>query len=65
MRSALAIYLLLEHAMVLLDDTAPDLGDRLRDVMDPVWYAMSANERAWLSRRGSRPDAGAASADVN
>lgn len=47
----LVAYLLLEEAMVRLDDASDPLADKVRDMMDPVWYGLSAAERAWLDDR--------------
>jgi hypothetical protein len=48
----LRAYLRLEREMLMLDDLGDDLtADLLRDAMDPLWYALSDDERAWLDVR--------------
>jgi hypothetical protein len=51
--SNLAIYLILEGAMLRLDaiDGANTEADGVRDLMDPVWYRLTADERAVLDAR--------------
>ena len=49
-------YLALERLMVSLDELEDPRADDLRDVMDPIWYAMSDEERSLLeAREGSCP----------
>src|SRR5262245_56791190 len=46
-------YLALERLMLDADDAgAEELGDALRDLMDPIWYRMSEGEHAHLNQRG-------------
>lgn len=44
-------YLSLEQAMRALDDADDLLADTLRDALDPIWYALSDEERAFLNGR--------------
>lgn len=44
-------YLALERAMLDLDAEDDPAADDLRDAMDPLWYHLSAEERAWLDAR--------------
>lgn len=48
MSQARAAYLVLERAMLALDQLGHPLADRIRDLMDPLWYALSETERAQL-----------------
>lgn len=48
---ALAAYLNAEHSMLALGDSVE--ADALRDAMDPLWLALSDDERAYLNSRGS------------
>jgi hypothetical protein len=51
-RSArLAAYLTLERAMLALDAAGDPFADRLRDVMDPLWYSLTDEEHALLDAR--------------
>ena len=52
MTDALRDYLILESAMLLLDDSDPTLAEALRDVMDKRWHALSDDDRARLNGRG-------------
>ena len=47
-------YLFLERAMLELDATDDELADEVRDAMDPVWYALSYEDRQLLNNRESR-----------
>ena len=51
MTARLDAYLALERVMLLLEDAGDPLADNLRDVMDPVWYALSDEEHAVLDAR--------------
>ena len=51
----LKAYLALERAMVELDRDGDALADMLRDRMDPIWYALSPDERALLDAREGDP----------
>ena len=44
----LQAYLALERSMLDLDDLDDSLADKLRDAMDPVWYALTDEERSWV-----------------
>lgn len=48
----LEVYLALERVMLALDDKGDELADRVRDLMDPVWYELSDEEAAALDSRG-------------
>ena len=51
MSPELGKYLALERAMIELDRVRDSLADEVRDSMDPIWYALSDEERAWLDDR--------------
>jgi hypothetical protein len=52
----LRVYLAAESAVVDLDRAGDDLlADRLREALDPVWYALTNVERAGLDARGELP----------
>ena len=55
MAKPLETYLSLEHLMLELDDEGDEeLADKLRDVMDVVWYSrLSQEHRDLLNRRTS------------
>jgi len=53
----LEAYLDLERSMLALDELSDPLADKLRDAMDPIWYALTDEERAMLSRRELQPPA--------
>jgi hypothetical protein len=44
-------YLTLERVMLELDQSGDPLADRIRDLMDPVWYDLSDEEHSALDRR--------------
>jgi hypothetical protein len=44
-------YLCLERAMLALDATDSPVADQLRDVMDPLWHALTEEECATLDAR--------------
>ena len=44
-------YLTLERVMIELDERDDPLADDLRDIMDPLWYSLSPQERAHLNSR--------------
>jgi hypothetical protein len=44
-------YLDLERTMRALDDVGDPIADTLRDALDPIWYALADDERAFLNRR--------------
>jgi hypothetical protein len=48
----LDIYLRLERLMMELDDRDDPMADKIRDLMDPVWYALSDEDRRFLDSRG-------------
>jgi hypothetical protein len=43
------LYLSLEDAMLAAEAIDERLADRIRDAMDPIWYALSADERKILN----------------
>ena len=47
----LQAYLKLERAMLDLDAADDPLADTLRDAMDPMWYALTDEERTVLDGR--------------
>jgi hypothetical protein len=47
----LTAYLALEREMLGLDSAGDPLADRLRDAMDPLWYALTDEEHATLDAR--------------
>ena len=52
MRNGLfALYLNLEREMLVLDDNNEGLADQIRDLMDPIWYALSGEQHALLNQR--------------
>lgn len=48
----LDIYLKLERIMIDLDDRGELLADQVRDLMDPIWYALSEEDHKFLDGRG-------------
>ena len=52
MMGELDVYLRLERLMVDLDRTVDPMADRVRDLMDSVWYRLSGDELALLDSRG-------------
>ena len=44
-------YLSLERIMIELDDKNDPLADKVRDAMDPLWYALSDEEHEFLDGR--------------
>jgi hypothetical protein len=48
-------YLDLERAMRALDDVGDPTADALRDALDPIWYALTDDERAFLNQRAIAP----------
>lgn len=44
-------YLELERLMLVLDEEGDRGADALRDVMDPIWYSLSDEERRILDER--------------
>jgi hypothetical protein len=50
--SNLDLYLAFERLMLDLDRADDPLADRVRDLMDPVWYRLSPDEVALLDSRG-------------
>ena len=51
----LRAYLALERAMVDLDDAGNQVGDELRDRMDPIWRKLSEEDRDALDSRTGDP----------
>ena len=58
MMRELDVYLRLERLMVDLDRTADPIADRVRDLMDSVWYRLSAEDLTLLDSRGHVNPAG-------
>lgn len=52
MNKQLDIYLRLERIMIELDDRGDPFADRVRDLMDPIWYGLSNEDRQFLDGRG-------------
>ncbi|GEM_PF-3889317 len=50
--SQLDLYLKLERIMIDLDDRGEPLADRIRDLMDPLWFSLSSEEHEFLNSRG-------------
>ncbi len=48
----LDLYLKLERIMIDLDDRGDPAADPIRDLMDPLWHALSKEEREFLDGRG-------------
>jgi hypothetical protein len=48
----LDLYLRLERIMMELDDQGDPIADRMRDLMDPIWYGLSEEDRHFLDERG-------------
>jgi len=44
-------YLELERLMLVLDADGDPTAETLRDAMDPIWYAMTDEERRFLDQR--------------
>jgi len=53
--TVLDAYLDLERTMVVLDDAGDPMADALRDALDPIWYALTDDDRAFLNRRSIAP----------
>lgn len=51
MSGRIDLYFTLERIMIDLDDANDPLADTLRDLMDPIWYGLSDEERALLNAR--------------
>ena len=47
----LDLYLRLERIMMELADQGDPIGDRVRDLMDPIWYGLSEEDRRFLDGR--------------
>ena len=50
---SLYLYLRLERLMMDLDDRGNPLADRIRDLMDPLWYSLSDDDHKFLDSRGA------------
>ena len=46
-------YVALERAMLELDEAGDPMADSIRDLMDPIWYALTDEEHAQLDARGT------------
>jgi len=51
MTPRLRIYLELERLMLALENVDGRAADALRDAMDPIWYALTEQERGVLDQR--------------
>ena len=49
----LYLYSKLERLMMDLDDQGDSLADKVRDLMDPLWYSLSEEEHNFLDGRGA------------
>ena len=49
----LYLYVRLEHLMMDLDDRGDPLADKVRGLLDPLWYSLSGEERQSLDGRGA------------
>ena len=58
MMGELDLYLRLERLMVDLDRASDPMSDRVRDLMDSVWYRLSAEDLTLLDSRGHVNPAG-------
>jgi len=54
----LELYLALERLMIHLDQEGNSMAESVRDLMDPVWHRLSAEEVALLDSRGKIDPAG-------
>ena len=50
--SGFDLYLRLERMMIEFDEAGDPLADRVRDLMDPIWFRLSPEEVALLDSRG-------------
>jgi hypothetical protein len=48
----LDLYLALERLMLELDASEDPIADQVRDLLDPVWYRLSPDEKARMDARG-------------
>jgi hypothetical protein len=48
----LFVYVRLERLMMELDDQANPLAEKIRDLMDPLWYSLLTDDREYLNSRG-------------
>jgi hypothetical protein len=51
MTPLLSLYLNLEHLMLVAERVNEDTADGIRDVMDPIWYQLSDQDRETLNQR--------------
>ena len=51
MTPRLRAYLELEQLMLVLDEAGDTASEALRDAMDPIWYALTDEERRLLDDR--------------
>jgi hypothetical protein len=52
MNKQLDLYLRLERIMMELDEQEDPLADRIRDLMDPLWYGLSDEDHQFIDGRG-------------
>jgi hypothetical protein len=50
--NALFTYLRLERLMMDLDDLEDQNAESIRNLMDPLWYSLSEEDRQYLNSRG-------------
>jgi hypothetical protein len=55
MSARLHAYQRLERVVLDLDEAGDPLADHLRDLMDPLWYALTDEEHALLDARPVSP----------
>jgi hypothetical protein len=48
----LDLYLRLERITIEFDDRGDPFADQLRDLMDPIWYDLTDEDREFLNNRG-------------
>ncbi len=49
----LYLYLTLERVMMDLDDRGNPFADKVRALMDPLWYSLSEDDHKFLDSRGA------------
>lgn len=47
------LYLRLERLMMDLDDQEDPFAEKVRDLMDPIWFSLSKEEHEFLDSRGA------------
>ena len=46
------LYLRLERLMIDLDDQGDPFAEKVRDLMDPIWFSLSKEQHEFLDSRG-------------